>query len=112
MSKTFSYFRKTGEIHRPVNIGGVIDYEWDGDEGYYFEYEPNDSDFSEALVEIVTEHYFGDITKKNPELKEELKNKLSDLISERDFEDDLAEAFEDDLKEWFEDEAQESEDNY
>ena len=48
MSKTFTYFRKTGEIRRPVNIGGEIDYEWDGDEGYDFEYTPNDSDFSEA----------------------------------------------------------------
>ena len=45
-------------------------------------------------------------------IKEELKKKVSDLISEMDFEDDLAEAFEDDLKEWFEDEAQDSEDNY
>lgn len=112
MSKTFTYFRKTGEIRRPVNIGGEIDYEWDGYEGYDFEYTPNNSDFSEAVVEIVTDYYFGEIIKKNPELKEELKNKVSDLISEMDFEDDLAEAFEDDLKEWFKDEAQESESNY
>ena len=112
MSKVFSYFRKTGEIRRPVNIGGEIDYEWDGDEGYDFDYEPADSDFSEAVVEIVSYYYFWEIIKKNPELKEELKKKVSDLISEMDFEDDLAEAFEDDLKEWFEDKAQESERNY
>lgn len=105
MSKTFRYFRKTGEVIDRLG-------EWDGDEGYNFDYTPDDSDFSHAIVEVVTDYYFGDIIKNCPDIEKELKNKVSNLISEMDFEDDLAEAFEDELKEYFEDEAQESEKNY
>ena len=110
MSKTFTYFRKTGEIRRP--IGGSFGDEWDGDEGYDFNYTPDENDFRNALVDIATNYYFNDILEKNPELKEALKSKVEQLLNENDFEDDLANFFENDLKEWFEDKAQDSEDNY
>ena len=111
MTKTFTYFRKTGEILRPINIGGEIEYEWDGDVGYDFDYTPNDEDFSNALIEIVTNHYFGEVFNKNPKIETYLKGVIKDVIEEQNLSKKLADFFEDELKEWFEDEAQESENN-
>jgi hypothetical protein len=105
MTKEFTYFKRTGIIYDR-------DGEYDGDEGYNFSFEPLQEDFSNALVSIVTDYYFKDTIKKNPDMREELESRVRELIEDYDFEDALADAFEEELKEWFEDEAQESEGDY
>lgn len=101
MTKALQYFKRTGIIYDR-------DGEYDGDEGYNFEYEPEQQDFSNALVSIVTDYFFKDTIRKNPDLEEELEEKVRRLIDECDFENDLADAFEEELTEWFEEEAMES----
>lgn len=95
------YFRKTGEY--------IVNGDWDGDEGYDFEYEPESQDLHDALVEIVTNYFYEDILKVFPELKEKLAKKVEEIIDKHDLEDDLAEAFEEELTDWFEYDAQASE---
>ena len=99
---TFTYTRQTKGYFNPVRM----DYEYDE---YDFNFEPDEKELKEALISIVTNHYFGGIIEKNPELEEELTNKVKNLIEAEDLEQDLAEAFKDDLKEYFEDDALASE---
>lgn len=112
MSKTFTYFRKTGENRRPVDYGFGIEYEDDGDEGYNFEYTPEKSSLLNALAEIVSDNYFGEVISQSPEIKNKITTKVIEFISEMNFEEDLADAFEKELKDYFEDEAQERESYY
>ena len=60
----FTYFRKTGEIRREVNG----EQEWDGDEGYDFDYEAEYSEVESALQNIIYDNFFSDIT-KNEEIR-------------------------------------------
>ncbi len=101
--RTLKFFRKTGEIW--------INGEWDGDEGYDFNYTPDTDDLEDALVSIVTEYYFGETINENPALEKDLTEKVRNLIQDCDFGDALADSFEEDLIAWFDTEAQESETN-
>lgn len=98
----FNYFKKDGE-YRDVDGG------WDGDSGYDFDYKPDPEKFSKVLVELVTNYYFEDVTKKHPELHNEIEEIVEQIICENDLEDKIAKNFKDMLKERFEDEAQSNE---
>ena len=89
MSKTFEYFKKTGEI---IDRNG----EWDGDEGFWFSYTVDDKKLEQALLVLVDEYYF--------DSKVKLKN-LQKYIRDCDMKDTLMEMFEEELKDYFEEEA-------
>ena len=105
MTRSYTYFMKTGEMYDRLG-------NWDGDDGYDFEYKPDQRDFSNAVIDVVTEYFSEFVTMNCPDLKGKLRERVEELIEEHDLEDDLADAFEDELKEYFEDEAMESERNY
>lgn len=102
MSKTFRYFKKTGEIRDR-------DCEWDGDEGYWFEYEVEDDELLEAVVDLVYEDYF-----MKTELADRcdyavaVKSGLKKFIEDNDNLDELVEDYEEELKDYFEEEALDS----
>lgn len=102
MSKTFKYFKKTGEIRGR-------DGEWDGDEGFGFEYEVEDEKLLEAVVDLVYEDYF-----MKTELADRcdysiaVKRGLKKFIEDNDNLDELVEDYEDELKDYFEEEALDS----
>jgi hypothetical protein len=102
MARSYRYFKKTGEV---IDRHGS----WDGDSGYHFNYEPDSENYSKAVINVVTEYFSDFITKNCPELKDELRERVAELIKEHDLEDALADAFEDELKEYFEREALDSE---
>ena len=89
----FTYFKKTGEIYRQTPFGR----EWDGDDGYNFNYEPEEKAFKEKLKQLVEEEY-GNMAWK--------------LVDDFGLFEEVGQGYKDKLKEIFEDEAQESEDNY
>lgn len=103
MTRSYRYFKKTGEVIDRLG-------NWDGDSGYHFNYEPDSKDFSQAVINVVTDYFSDYITKNCPELKDKLRERVAELIKEHDLEDDLADAFEDELKGYFENEALDSED--
>ena len=92
MSIEIKYFKKTGEIYRDTPFGR----EWDGDDGYYFNYEPDEDEFREALKQLVEEEY---------------GEKAWKLIDDFGLYDEVAKGYEEKLKEHFEDEAIAGEDN-
>lgn len=47
---TLEYFYKTREIYRYVNYGDGPEQEWDGDDGYSFEFEIDSEQIKTALV--------------------------------------------------------------
>lgn len=100
----FTYFRKTGEIYR--DVGG--EYEWDGDEGYDFEYEVDYHQVQSALADLIYDDYF-DGTTTDRETVHKIKNKLERFISDMELVERLSESYHDGLKNYFEEEAQESE---
>ena len=101
MSKTFEYFKKTGEIRGR-------DGEWDGDEGFEFEYEVEDEKLLEAVVDLVYEDYF-----MKTELADRceyvfaVKKGIKKLINDYDNLDEYVEEYDDELKDYFEAEAKE-----
>ena len=92
MSKTFRYFKKTGELRDRLG-------EWDGDEGFEFEYDVDDKELLDAVCDLVDEYYFED--------KLNIKN-FKNFIRDFDMLDELIEGFEDELHDYFEQEALES----
>ena len=102
MSKTFEYFKKTGELRDMLG-------EWDGDEGFEFEYEVEDDELLDAVVDLVYEDYF-----MKTELADRcdyavaVKRGLKKFIEDNDNLDELVEDYEDELKEYFEEEALDS----
>ena len=86
---TFEYFKKTGEI-----IGK--DGEWDGDEGFLFDYDVDDKDLKKAILILLDEEYF--------DCKTNL-DKLKEFVNEFDLFDKLKEYYKDELKDYFEEEA-------
>ena len=90
MSIKIKYFKKTGEIYRDTPFGR----EWDGNDGYYFNYEPDEEKFKEVLKELVVEQY-GETAWK--------------LVDDFGLYDEVAKGYEEELKEYFEDEALEGE---
>ena len=92
MSKTFTYFKKTGEIRDR-------DGEWDGDEGFEFEYDVDDKELLDAVCNLVDEYYFeGKLNHKN----------FRNFVRDFDMFDMLIEGFEDELHDYFEQEALDS----
>lgn len=100
----FNYFKKTGEIYR--NVCGEM--EWDGDEGYDFDYEVEADRVEEALADLTFNDYFFDQTINN-ETALKIKQKLKNFISDIDLSSELSDFYGDRLKDYFEQEAQESE---
>lgn len=96
---TFRYFKKTGEIRRPVVINGETEYEWDGDEGFEFEHDVDDKELLDAVCNLVDEYYF--------EGKMNIKN-FKNFVRDFGLFDTLIEGFEDELHDYFEEEALES----
>ena len=89
MSKTFWYFKKTGEIRDK-------DGEWDGDEGFWFHYDVDDDALKDALLNIIDECYFeNELNYKN----------FMKFMRDLDLFDTLIEGFEDELHDYFEEEA-------
>lgn len=101
MSKTFKYFKKTGEIYGPFG-------EWDGDDGYYFNYEVDCEDLLDVIVDLIYIDYFE--TEATELLKEEIKNSLSKMIKEKELFETLFNKYEEDLKDYYEQEALDSQD--
>ena len=88
----FTYFKKTGEIRDK-------DGEWDGDDGFEFEYEVDDERLLDAICKLIDEQYFeGKLNHKN------FKNFVRDF----DMFDTLIEGFEYELHDYFEQEALDS----
>ncbi len=112
MTRTYTYYRETVQYRRPVNINGEIEYEYDGGDGYDFDYTPDSKDLREALVEVVINYYFGEQIRKNPSCEKNYKYLVEQLVDGDYCEDVLLDSFEEELKDYFEDEAQESERNY
>ena len=100
----FTYFRKTGELYRDVNGGR----EWDGDEGYEFDYEPESEQVESALTDVIFDDYFGNVS-ADKETLNQIRLKLNKLIFDIELDEELCKVFYDELKNYFEDEAQESE---
>jgi hypothetical protein len=92
MSIEIKYFKKTGEIYRDTPFGR----EWDGDDGYYFNYEPDEDEFREALKQLVEEEY---------------GEKAWALVEDFGLYDEVAAGYEEKLKDYFEEKALEGEDN-
>lgn len=102
----FTYFRKTGEIRREVNG----EQEWDGDEGYDFDYEAEYSEVESALQNIIYDNFFSDIT-KNEEIRKKIQSSIYKFLSRIDVLEPLAEEFRDDIQDYFEEAALESEES-
>ena len=80
--------------------------DWDGADVKVIEYEPDQRDLEEALVDIIANIYFSKEISSNHELKKGLKNLLQDLdLGEKE----IRSLYYDDLKEYFEQEAEEEE---
>lgn len=90
MSIKIKYFKKTGEIYRDTPFGR----EWDGDDGYFFNYEPEEEELKETLKPLVEEQY-GETAWK--------------LVEDFGLYDEVAKGYEEELKEHFEDKALEGE---
>lgn len=91
MSKIFTY----GKIKNQVNLVDSDEFEDYADE---FEYEVEDEDLLNAIIELVNSYYFNNRIKGK-----DLKNFLRDL----DVLDELFDMFEDELKDYFEERAME-----
>lgn len=89
---TFRYFKKTGELRDRLG-------EWDGDEGFEFEYDVDDDDLWDAICNLVDEYYFED--------KLNYKN-FRKFVRDFDMFDTLIEGFKDELHDYFEQEALDS----
>ena len=86
--RTFTYYKKTGEIIR--------NGEWDGDLGEDIEYDVDGWELTKATTQIIANEYF----KKSVDL-DDLRNLLCDLC---DWEE-LYDLFEQELYDYFEDKA-------
>lgn len=100
----FTYFKKTGEYCSE----GVDGPEWDGDEGYNFDYDVDDSDVESALTDIVFDENFSDIT-NDKEVRKKIKEGLKEFISGLCMASEIGDVYYDALKDHFESKAQESE---
>jgi hypothetical protein len=126
------YFYKTGENYRYVDYGDGQEAEWDGDDGYDFEYEIDSSQVIDALIYIIKNNVKRDLKYKsrNPEKYHmtndmieflgrkftDVENKFIDAILlevfdsmyDNDSLDDFAELYRDEIAEYYENDAMES----
>ena len=103
MSKTFRYFKKTGELRDRLG-------EWDGDKGYWFEYEVDEENLQEAIVDLLFDVYFDKETTDTFSVSQKvaIKEALKNLTDDNGNWEELYNDFEDDLKSMFEEEALDS----
>ena len=99
----FNYFRKTGEYYREVDG----EREWDGDNGYNFDYEVPKDEIPEALEDIIIDLYFDGLS-DNASFYSLVRQGLRKMLKNIET-DDLCEQFKDELKDYFEEEALEAE---
>lgn len=88
----FTYFKKTGEFRDKHG-------EWDGDDGFEFDYDVNGEDLFDAVCDIVDRLYFENTLDRA---------KFAMFVYYCDLLDILAEQLRDELQEYFEDEALDS----
>ena len=129
---TLEYFYKTGEIYRWVNYGDGPEQEWDGDDGYDFEFEVDSEQIKTALVWAIKNKVKGDLKHKSlyPDkypmvngLKDFINRKFTDAenefidallrevlntIEEDDELEEFAEWYREEIAEYYEDEAMET----
>lgn len=91
--KTFNYFKSMGAIY---DRNG----EYDGDEGYDFDFNVSDSDVLDEIVYLIDRDYFDG--------KSDVK-KLRAFLSDFDLLDQVFEEYEEELKDIFEEDAMASE---
>lgn len=105
----FVYFRKTGEYRRYVVE--LDDFEYDGDEGYDFEYEVDSDEVKDALIGIIADddEYFAGISKGDLPYSDRLiiAGNFVELIDDLDGLDGLVERYDEELHDAFYDEAME-----
>lgn len=99
----FNYFRKTGEYYREVDG----EREWDGDDGYDFDYEVPKDEIPQALEDIIIHLYFSGLS-DNASFYSLVRQGLRKMLNNIET-DDLCEQFEGELKDYFEEEALEAE---
>lgn len=126
------YFYKTGEVRRCVDYGYGPVEEWDGDEGYDFEFKIDSEQIKTALVWVIKNKVKNDLKSKSlyPDkhpiingLKDFVNRKFTDVenefidallrevfntIEEDDDLDEFAEWYREEIAEYYEDEAMET----
>ena len=129
---TLEYFYKTWENYRWVDYGDGLKKEWDGDDGYDFEFEIDSEQIKTALVwaiknkvkgELRHESFYPDKYPMVNELKDFVNRKFTDAenefiskliynmletIEELDQLEEFAEYYRDEITEYYEDEAMET----
>lgn len=106
---TFTYFKKTGEIHFDYN--GIDDH--DGDEGYYFDYEIDDIDVQMAVAEFICDDYIFPALPGSSLSQNELQEMVCSIwnfISNNELFNTLSDIYSNRLREKFEQKALESRD--
>lgn len=96
MSKTFTYTKITSRYYDEKRD----DYE---EYGFEFDYEVDDNDLLDAVVDLLIGDYFD-----NMDVVNNVRQKLRCMIRDFDMLDEFADAYEDSLKEMFEEEALEN----
>jgi hypothetical protein len=129
---TLEYFYKTGEVYRYVNYGDGPEQEWDGDEGYNFEFEIDSEEIKTALVWILKNKTKNNLRHKvrypakypivnglkdlvdrkftaaENEFIDTLLNEVLSSIEEDDNLEEFAEQYREEITSYYEDEAMES----
>ena len=78
------YFYKTGEMYRTVNYGDGPEQEWDGDDGYDFEFEVDSEQIKTALVWAIKNKVKDELRHKSfyPD-KYHIVNGLKDFVNRK-----------------------------
>ena len=81
---TLEYFYKTGEMYHTVNYGYGSEQEWDGDDGYDFEFEVDSKQIKKALVWAIKNNIKSELRHKSsyPD-KYPMVNGLKDFVSRK-----------------------------
>lgn len=108
MVRSYKYYRETTRYTRAVNYNGFVENEYDGGDGYEFDYTPDADDLKEALIDIVANYYFEDAI-KNPETEKKVRQQIEELLEDEYTEEALLDSFDNELKEYFEEDAMASE---
>ena len=129
------YFYKTGETYCMVDYGNGPEKEWDGDDGYEFEFEVNSEQIKTALVWAIKNKVKGDLRHKSfyldkypmvNGLKDFVNRKFTDAenefvsqliyniletVEELDQLEEFAEYYREEIAEYYEDEAMETQED-
>lgn len=97
MDYKFTYFKKTGEY--------ITNGEWDGDEGFFFEYSVDREEVLDALVEIIANSDILNDSSISWLTKLQIAKNFVNKIDETDSVDEWFDSYYDELKDIFHDEA-------